>query len=274
MSEGAAERVVACVAVRMKSTRLPQKALADVAGLPLIRRLIERVAMAEEIDQVVLCTSTHPDDRVLLELADEWGIPSLAGSEEDVLARVIQAAEQFEADVVIRVTGDNLFTDPEYLDRIVRLRRATGAEYARANGLPLGVTGESMARTMLGRLRARIPAPSLSEYMMLYAFDPAVFRCAVVEADQDVRRPHYSLTVDTPADLALVRKLFAEVADVGYGPRLADVVALLDHSPDVRTVAPETLIKLPLGRTISYADLLTMLDRRAAAARAETAPSR
>ena len=58
--------VIACIAVRMKSTRLPQKALADVAGKPMTLRLIERLRAADTIDRIVVCTSTHPDDAILV----------------------------------------------------------------------------------------------------------------------------------------------------------------------------------------------------------------
>jgi spore coat polysaccharide biosynthesis protein SpsF len=265
------ERVIACVAVRLASKRLPRKALADLTGRPLVQRLIERVAQAEEIDEVVLCTSTHPDDRPLLDLASACRVPALAGSEEDVLARFIQAADAFDADVIVRVTGDNPLTDPGYLDRLIRLLRDTNAEYARVHDLPLGVTGDVMLTSMLAPLHARIPEPSLSEYMMLYAFDPSVFRCAVANADEDVRRPSYSLTVDTPEDLALMQHLFDTLTDAGYGPTLRDVVAHLDRLPAVPTVDPEAPVKLPFGNTVSYAELLAMLDRRAEQARASLA---
>lgn len=262
------ERVIACVAVRLKSTRLPRKALASLGGRPLVQRLIERVIQAREIDEVVLCTSTHPDDHVLLDLARSWNVQAMAGSEDDVLGRFIDAADAFAADVIVRVTGDNPLTDPSYLDRIIGLRRATGADYARAHGLPIGVGGEAMTTTMLAPLRSRLPEPSCSEYLTLYAFDPSVFRCVVMDADEDVRRPNYSLTVDTAQDLALMRHLFEWLPDHGHGPSLGEVVAYLDRSPEARTIAPDAPVKLPLGDTVSYAAFSRLLEQRAAQARA------
>lgn len=261
--------VIACIAVRMKSTRLPRKALADIGGKPMTLRLIERLRAAKRVDEIVICTSTHPDDAILVELAQEWDVRAVAGSEDDVLSRFILAAERRQADLVVRVTGDNVLTDPETIDRMVTHHIATGADYTRSNGLPLGVTAEVMSATMLRRLHDLMPDPSQSEYMMLYAFDPDHFHCEVLEALPEVNRPHYSLTVDTPADLELVRRLHAELPTGDSGPCLVDIVALLDADPKCRTVSNATPIRLPGGKTKPFGEMLAMLSERAEKARRE-----
>jgi len=53
------------VAVRMKSSRLSRKALADIYGKPLLQRLIENIEKSTLREQIVLCTSTnHQDDEI------------------------------------------------------------------------------------------------------------------------------------------------------------------------------------------------------------------
>ena len=187
--------VIACIAVRLNSTRLERKALADICGKPLLLRLIDRLRFSKTIDRIVICTSTDQNDAILFELAEEWGVDAIAGSEKDVLSRFILAAEQFQADLVIRVTGDNVLTDPVTIDRMVRHQIMTNAEYIRTNGLPLGITAEVMSSSMLARLHSLMPNPNQSEYMMLYAFDPDKFHCEVFEAPPEINRPYYSLTL-------------------------------------------------------------------------------
>lgn len=267
MSVHAGKTVIACIAVRMKSTRLPRKALADIGGKPMTLRLIEHLRAAKTIEEIVICTSTHPDDAILVDLAREWGVQAVAGSEDDVLSRFILAAERYQADLVIRVTGDNVLTDPETIDRTVIHHIATGADYTRTNGLPLGVTAEVMSAAMIPRLHDLMPDPTQSEYMMLYAFDPDHFHCEVLEAPPEVNRPHYSLTVDTPADLELIRRIYAGLPAGDNGPRLVDIVAMLDADPDCRTVSDATPIRLPGGKTKSFGEMLVMLSERAEKAR-------
>lgn len=261
-------KVIACVIVRMKSTRLPKKALADVQGKPLLLRLVENIRQAKRIDDVVICTSTHPDDTVLLDLARQWGVPAIAGSEDDVVERMLQAARTHQADVVIRVTGDNLFTDPDVTDMLIEQMEAANGDYARMNGLPLGVTSEVMTVEAMHRLQAVIPDPVYSEYMTLYAFQPDQFKCVVPEAPPNIYRPNYSLTVDTPADLALLQDIFKTLSDGACIPALNEVTAYLDEKPDYQPVAGDAPIRMPDNITITFDELQAMWDERGKQARA------
>lgn len=255
-------KVIACVIVRMKSTRLPRKALADVSGEPLLARLIRRLRQAHRVDQIVICTSTHPDDAVLCDLADELGVPCLRGNEDDVLERIERAASRFDADLVLRVTGDNIFTDPEYIDRMVERHVESGAEYTRTHGLPLGVTAEVLSTSMLPRLREAIPDAASSEYMIFYAFDPERFRCTVLQADEEVRRPYYSVTVDTPADLRLVRAFYAAYPGEEQEPDLRTLVRWLDTSDEYSGISPEAPVRVSESSSITYEAFLEMMERR------------
>ena len=260
-------RVVACIIVRMHSKRLPKKALADIVGKPMTLRIIERLRLAKTIDEIVLCTSTHADDQILLEKAQEWGVSAIAGSEDDVLSRLILAAEKYKADYVLRVTGDNVFTDPELIDRMVYHHIATGSEYTRTNGLPIGITAEVLSARMLRRLHSLID-PNQTEYMMLFAFDPEKFHCEVLDIPDNVKRPHYSLTIDFPSDLELARKLFKSLPDYeGGGPRLIDIIKALDEDLNYKGVPADSPVKMPAGETITFQELLQMLGQRADLAR-------
>ena len=75
--------VAILIAVRMKSTRLPKKALKMVEDQTVTEHLIDRMKSCRKADKVILCTSTHPDDKVLLEIAEKKGIPAIAGSEDE-----------------------------------------------------------------------------------------------------------------------------------------------------------------------------------------------
>ena len=256
-------KVAACIFVRLNSSRLPYKGLADVSGKPMLLRIIERLRRAGSIDEIVICTSDRPEDAVLLDLAREWGVTAVAGAELDLVSRFILAARKTSADIVLRVTGDNIFTDPENIDRMVREHIARGAEYTRTSGLPLGMTAEILSVAMLPRLYEVIPNVAYSEYLLLYAFDPTRFRCLVLDAPPELKRPYYSVTVDTQEDLDLVRTLFA-MSPSPDGPRTCEeVIRLLDGLPGRGRLDGSSPIRMPGGQVTTWDELLRMLDARA-----------
>src|SRR6056297_2582956 len=107
-------RVTAIIQARMQSTRLPGKVLKPLAGKPLIAHVISRSKEITPLHRVVLAVPDDTENRPLLALADTMEIESFAGSNQDVLARFYMAAEKFGGDYIVRITGDDPFTDPGY----------------------------------------------------------------------------------------------------------------------------------------------------------------
>ena len=266
-------KTIACILARMNSRRLPGKVLAPVAGIPMLERMVHRLRAARTVDQIVICTSSRPEDQVLLEKADAWGVGGYAGSEENVLSRMMDVGERYSASRVLRVTGDNVLTCPVTIDRMVPHHIASGAEYTRTNKLPLGATAEVLSVSMLDRLQALLPHPN-ENHLMPFAFDPTHFHCEVLEALPEVRRPHYSLTLDTPEDLARMDWIHRECHADNAGPSLERVVALLDEHPDLCRVPADAPICMPGGTTMTFGELLVMIDERATQARARNAPGK
>ncbi len=95
------------VAVRMKSSRLPLKAMLDVYGKPLLLRLIERIAETVPLDKIVICTSIHSQDNDIEHFAIQHKFNYFRGDEMDVMGRFINAAKKFNAKTIVRVTGDS-----------------------------------------------------------------------------------------------------------------------------------------------------------------------
>ena len=52
--------VVAVVQARVVSSPLPRKVLADLGGVPVLARVVERLRRARRIDQIVVATTDLP----------------------------------------------------------------------------------------------------------------------------------------------------------------------------------------------------------------------
>ena len=80
-------RTVAIIQARMSSSRLPGKVLLDIAGQPMLVRVVERARRAKTIDDVMVATTTDPADDPIEALCRERGYPVYRGSMFDVLDR-------------------------------------------------------------------------------------------------------------------------------------------------------------------------------------------
>ena len=228
-------RTVALIAVRMHSTRLPRKALLPLAGRPAIEHLIERVKLAKAPAAVVLCTSTHPDDAVLVEVAERMGIKWFRGSEDDVMRRFLDAASREEADVVVRITGDDILIDPVFLDKAATYHLEKNADYTACPGLPKGMETEVMSVSALKTAHELAEDPSFSEYMTNYLRRPDVFRVSDMPVNERYRRA-FRLTLDTDEDYQLLRTIFDRLFTPDKIISTEEIIEFLDAHPELLAI--------------------------------------
>lgn len=228
-------RVVAIIQGRMSSSRLPGKILKDIAGQPMLWHVVERVRMAATVDETLVATTTDPSDDLAAEFCARRGIPCYRGSLFDVLDRFYQAAREYRAEVVVRVTADCPLVDPWVIDRTVNELLEFRADFS-ANRLPppwkrtypIGLDTEVCTFAALERAWREAGLPHEREHVMPYLYAvPGRFVVRVVDAEQDYG--HLRWTVDTPEDLVVVRRLF-ELLGGRRDFTWQDVLAIwLDH---------------------------------------------
>ncbi|MDB4593252.1 NTP transferase domain-containing protein, partial [Paracoccaceae bacterium] len=112
-------KLVATIEARMNSSRLPGKVLFPVLGRPLLSFLIERLKSVQSIDEIVIATTVNKIDEPIVELAKSLNVSFFRGSENDVMSRVIGAAESHEADSIVEITGDCPILDPDLVEQTI-----------------------------------------------------------------------------------------------------------------------------------------------------------
>jgi len=223
----------------MASSRCPGKAVAPLAGRPLLAVLLERMAAARGVDGVVLATSTRPENDGLARLAEQGGFAVFRGEEDDVLRRHVDCARAIGAEHVVRVTGDNPLTDLETLERLVVRHVEERADYTYVPGdaLLMGILSEVVSRAALERSWERGEARHRSELMTLYIKEhPAEFRVVAETLPEGLYRPEYRLTVDEAEDVALLQQIFARLSAPGRPVTTRAAIALLDREPELARI--------------------------------------
>ncbi|HET6899573.1 MAG TPA: glycosyltransferase family protein [Vicinamibacteria bacterium] len=222
------------VSARMASARCPGKALAPLAGRPLLEVLLDRMAAVRGVDGVVLATSVNAENDPLVEVARRAGFATFRGDEDDVLRRHVEGARALGADHVVRVTGDNPLTDVETIEILAARHVREGADYTYVPGdaLLMGILSEVISRDALERSWERGDTRHRSELMTLYIKEhPEQFKVVTAELPAGLYRPEYRLTVDEPEDVRLMQEIFGRLAGPGRRVTTREAIALLDREP-------------------------------------------
>lgn len=252
---------VACIIARTNSTRLPRKVLLEINGRRVIEHIIDRIKEVKDIDEIYIATSTHPDDKILGEIATQNNIKIHYGSETSVIDRMLEISEKENAKSLIRITGDNIFTDPEILEMTLTAHIESKAEYSRAEKLPIGTTAEVIDVEALKRCYSSID-PEKSEYLFYYIFDPTKYKTLVMLPNHNSYIKEYaSLTIDTPSDMERTKYIFDNIDSkiILY----KDIVELsLNNKIPFYDINEDAKIKLPENESIEYGDFRKLLDKR------------
>jgi 3-deoxy-manno-octulosonate cytidylyltransferase (CMP-KDO synthetase) len=108
-------KIVGLIPARYASTRFPAKALAPIAGKPLVLHVVERCQMAKTLAEVIVAT----DDNRIAEAVrphcrvEMTGSHHLTGSD-----RIAEAVSRCACDAVVNVQGDEPLIDPAVIDRV------------------------------------------------------------------------------------------------------------------------------------------------------------
>jgi len=202
-------KVVAIVQARMGSTRLPNKVMKLINGVPMIELLLGRLSKATLVDQIVVATSIDDRNNVLVDHVQKIGYACEQGSENDVMDRYIQAGKKHQADIVIRITGDCPLVDPVLVDECVQQFLDQDIDYLCNNyppTLPDGLDIEVFKLAALERAQEESDKLFDQEHVTPYLRESGKFRTATIKNAEDFSSLRW--TVDEPADFVVVEKVF------------------------------------------------------------------
>jgi len=235
--------IVALIQARMGSSRFPGKVLEDLVGRPMLWHVVHRVRRATRVDKVVVATTDREVDDPVVHFCEREGVAFFRGDESDVLDRFYQAAKANHADVVVRITADCPLIDGAVIDKVLDRFQRGDCDYE-CNIIrctyPDGLDTEVCSFAALERAWHEAKKPSEREHVTPYLRTDK-FRTANVESEIPVSPSDFRWTVDHPADLEFVRKVYAAFSGNGdFGFR--EVFDLLKERPDLATIQAETIM--------------------------------
>ncbi|MBN2147141.1 MAG: glycosyltransferase family protein [Anaerolineales bacterium] len=257
---------IAIVQARMSSSRLPGKVLLDIAGQPMLSHVVERTRRAQLVQQTIVATTTDPSDDPIEDLCEAREYPYYRGSLHDVLERYYKAARQFGAQTIVRITADCPLIDPGVIDEtLLAFANMPECDFA-ANRLPppwrrsypIGLDTEVCSFSALERAWKQAGQKFHREHVMPYLYEGVQFASqgkvepgtSYITRGRSARgfqiaqlhhKPDYGTlrwTVDTAADLELVRQIYARFpgrTDFTW----QDVLVIFENEPELASINAE-----------------------------------
>ena len=228
------------IEARMRSSRLPGKVLMPIMGVPMLALMIERLKNARMIDGIVVATTDNGSEDPIAKLVGEMGVGCFRGSEDDVLLRVLKAAQHYGADVIVETTGDCPLNDPAIVDKVVADYRIGGADFV-SNTLdyttPIGTDVRVFSTESLAEIERVSQDPADREHVSLHYWEhPEKYRLRNVRTEIPPEVKDLRLTVDTPEDFRLISRVFEELYPINPAFSLWDIVELFERKPELAKI--------------------------------------
>lgn len=232
------KKIIATIEARMTSTRLPQKVMLDLAGKPVLYRIVERLKRSKYLDDIVIVTSTDISDDVIVDFCKVNNISCFRGSLDDVMLRVLDGAKAYNADIIVEITGDCPVISYEHVDLLIEKYFEKNVDYA-ANIIertyPRGFDTQVFSVETLQKASDLTDDMAYREHVSLYIYrHPEIFSLYNYSAKENepfMYHPEFEITLDTKEDYTLISKLYDDLYKEGEYFTARDVVEYLINNP-------------------------------------------
>jgi spore coat polysaccharide biosynthesis protein SpsF len=236
-------KVVLIIQARMGSTRLPGKSMMNLAGVPLVGRILERVKRVQKIDEIILATTNLVSDNALVELANEYSVTCYRGSSDDLVDRFYKAAKLYQADVILRLPADNVCPEPSEYDRLIEFHLANGKDFSSNicnfmnNGYPDGIGVEAFSFKSLEKIWSEENDMEKREHIALNYYDYIndklasnfKFSVGTLSCPKKYSRSDIKLDVDTEDDYQIMNKMYKSLVNKSPNFTFSDVIKWFDR---------------------------------------------
>ncbi len=229
--------IVAVIQARMNSTRLPGKILKTLIDKTVLEQVVERLKLAQGINQIVVATTTASADDQVAKLCEVKGIAYFRGSEEDVLGRYYFAVQQYNADGIIRITADCPLIDPKIIEAMIEIFKTGQYDVVTNISLnlnertfPRGLDAEIFSRPVLEDAFQKAKELYQREHVTPYLYEHVK---KIYFLKNKMNYSQYRWTLDTPEDFELIESIYKHIYRRGHDFFLPEIVSLMQQHPEL-----------------------------------------
>ena len=210
----------------------------------ILEHIINFLALSQNINEIVIATTTLPEDDKIEDLAKKINVKCYRGSSENVLERYYQCAKNSNADLIVRITADDPILEPTLIDTIIEECKKEKLDYASnvlERSFPLGYTNcEVFTFDVLSKLYHEQKDPASLEHVTYHIKqNQKLFKIKSIVAPNGLERGDWRLTIDYEQDLLLMREIFSEMYLPGEAFEYKKLVSFLDENPELLKINRE-----------------------------------
>jgi len=211
----------------------------DLAGRPVIDWVVEAAKHAPGVDEVIVATSIEPADDVIAEWATHKGVALYRGSLTDVMSRFVGAANQTNADIIVRLTCDCPLLDPNVIGEVIQLRKIKNADYASCTDPPSYSDGLDVEVFTRGTLESAnreatrgTDRDTVTRFMVRnrHRFHAVNLVCSL----PNLARERWVL--DSPEDYEFILEIAKRLGGGRNPPSYLQILSILDKEPSLRAI--------------------------------------
>ncbi len=219
---------------RMASTRLPGKVMLCIKGKPLLEYFAERLESSGV--PLYIATSTEPSNDIIAGFCEEKGIRCFRGDENNVLKRYYDCALENKLDVILRITSDCPLSDGAVIKQAIKTYLDFNDEnvhYSNCVELtcPHGMNFEIFSMKLLEDAYKNATEDFDKEHVTPYIIKNKSGNVVLKHYTIDKKAHEYRITVDTYADLLLIRKLIEEYD--AHNKNQAEIIEIFEAHPEL-----------------------------------------
>jgi spore coat polysaccharide biosynthesis protein SpsF (cytidylyltransferase family)/sialic acid synthase SpsE len=242
--------IAVIIGCRMKSTRLPRKAVLKIGNLSSVEMCLKTALRFKNVNHVILATSWLESDAELENHTYSEQVIFEKGHPDDVLDRYVQIVNKYKIDVVVRATADMPYLSSEIFDFLLASHFRKGADYTKAVKVAVGTAISITNGEAFRRAKHYFPDAEYSEYLTYYFLNnPNHFKLNSVTLPPEFVRD-YRLTLDHQEDLDLFNRIESHLDANGIEPTLGHIFGYLDHHPDVASINKHITLKYEVDQEL------------------------
>ena len=199
------------IQARSSSKRFVNKVIKPINNIPMIVRQFLRIRNSLEF-QVIVATSTHKTDDILVKILIKYNIPYFRGDLKNLIKRFVDCGDKFKLENIIRVGGDDPFVDPVGIKRLINSHQKKYADLlytSHKNGWPYGCAAELFNMKILKKVNKKNLSSFDREHTTPYFFkNKKKFNIRKIYSPKNIINKKMFLSVDYKRDFIIVKKVF------------------------------------------------------------------